>query len=73
MNKTEEMQLMDKVHRLTHEKHHSFRATGTRHGWKVEIYGPDLMCVGKGKADNLILALGAAVEDAGDHLPEVAS
>lgn len=72
MNKTEEMQLMDKVHKLKQDGY-QFRATGNKSGWKVEIYGPDAMCVGKGKSDNLILALGHAVDDAGDHLPTSAT
>jgi hypothetical protein len=64
--------MMAQIKALT-ERGYSVRATGTKIGWKVEIYAPDAMCVGKDRSDNLLMALGNAIDDAGDHLPEVAS
>lgn len=60
--------MMAQIKALT-ERGYSFRATGTKGGWKVEIYGPDAMCVGKDRSDGLLMALGNAIDDAGDHLP----
>ena len=69
MDKTEEMQLMDKLHKFTREGN-LVRALGDKHGWRVTLVvrgkrgAFDDKIVGTAQSDNLITALVLAMDEA---------